>query len=170
MNENMENTAVNFDDPDSVNAALAATAEEELTAGDAPKAKKPAKPRTIKVTWTADRDIAAGETIEFEYEVPKGMRRGAVAGIPLEEMNDDQLKIEYRNANSVHYKTVKAGRDATKAAERLERVKAEMAKRGIQPTSRTQAPVTAETVAELIKSGKISVDELQSLLDAGDEA
>lgn len=171
MSENMENTAVNFEDPDSVNAALAATAEEEL-AGDAPKAKakKPAKPRVIKVTWVADRDIAAGETIEFDYEVPKAARRGAVAGIPLEEMNDDQLKIEYRNANSVHYKTVKAGRDATKAAERLERVKAEMEKRGIQPTSRAHAPVTAETVAELIKSGKISVDELQSLLDAGDEA
>ena len=166
---NEKNTAVDFSNPEAVDAALAAAAEQELAAGDAaatPKAKKPAKPRIIKVTYTADHDIKAGETIEFEYEVPKAERRGAVVGIALEDMTDDQLKIEYRNANSVHYKTVKAGRDATKANERLERVKAEMEKRGIQPTARAAAPVTAASVAELIKSGKISVEELQSLLDA----
>lgn len=168
MSNEKKNTAVDFSNPEAVDAALAA-AEQELAAGDAtatPKAKKPAKPRIIKVTYTADHDIKAGETIEFEYEVPKAERRGAVVGIALEDMTDDQLKIEYRNANSVHYKTVKAGRDATKANERLERVKAEMEKRGIQPTARAAAPVTAASVAELIKSGKISVEELQSLLDA----
>ena len=167
------NTPVDFNNPESVNEALAAAAETELTAtGDekAPKAKKPAKPRVIKISYTADHDIKAGETIEFEYEIPKSERRGAVVGIPLEEMTDDQLKIEYRNANSVAYKTKKAGRDATKADERLERVKAEMAKRGIQPTARASATVDAATVANLIKTGKISVDDIQALLDAAGEA
>ena len=173
VENNAENNAVNFDDPQSVAEALAAADAAELGAEGAPKAKKerkPAGPKIIKVTYTADRDIAAGETIEFDYTLPASMRRGAVVGIPLEEMTDDQLKIEYRNANSVHYKTKKAGRDATKAVERLERVKAEMSKRGIQPTSRaTAVNVDANTVAELIKTGKISVDDIQKLLD-GDDA
>lgn len=174
VENNAENNAVNFDDPQSVAEALAAADAAELGAEGAPKAKKerkPAGPKIIKVTYTADRDIEAGETIEFDYTLPASMRRGAVVGIPLEEMTDDQLKIEYRNANSVHYKTKKAGHDATKAAERLERVKAEMTKRGIQPTSRANVQVDAGTVAELIKSGKISVEDIQRLLDgdAGDE-
>lgn len=168
-----KNAAVDFNNPESVAEALAAADAAELGAEGAPKAKKerkPAGPKIIKVSFTADRDIAAGETIEFDYELPASARRGAVVGIPLEEMTDDQLKIEYRNANSVHYKTKKAGRDATKAAERLERVKAEMAKRGIQPTSRAAAVnVDANTVAELIKTGKISVEDIQKLLD-GDDA
>lgn len=169
-----KNTPVDFEDPKSVSEALAAEQEKELGAeGEAPKAKKakkPAGPKIIKVHFIADHDIKAGEEVEFDYEVPKSMqRRGVVAGIALEDMTDDQLKIEYRNANSVHYKTVKAGRDATKAAERLERVKAEMAKRGIQPTSRAAAAVDAKAVAELIKTGKISVDEIQALLDAAAE-
>ena len=164
--ENM-NEAVDFSNPEAIDSALAAAAEQELSAG-APKAAKPKKPRVIRVSWTADRDIAAGETVEFDYELPaKAGTRGQLTGIALEDMTDDQLKIEYRNAHSVHYKTMKAGRDATKANERLERVKAEMAKRGIQPTSRaSSAPITAASVAELIKNGKISVEELQALLDA----
>ena len=170
MNEN-ENNAVDFNNPDSVNEALAAAQEAELTAETAaPKAKKPAKPRVVKVHWVADRDIKAGEEIEFDYELPKAASRGAVAGIPLDQMNDDQLKIEYRNANSVAYKTKKAGRDATKAEERLERVKAEMAKRGIAPTARATAKVDAATVANLIKTGQLSVDDIQALLDAAAES
>lgn len=163
-----KNAPVDFNNPESVAAELAAA---EAAAPAATKEKKPKekKPRVIKVSFTADHDIKAGETVEFDYTLPVGTGiRGAVVGIPLEDMTDDQLKIEYRNANSVHYKTKKAGRDATKAAERLDRVKAEMAKRGIQPTSRTQATVDAKTVAELIKSGKISVDDIQAMLDASE--
>lgn len=163
-----ENNAVDFENPDSVAEALAAADAAELGAtgeGKTKKPRKPAGPKVIKVSFTADRDIKAGETVEFDYELPASVRRGAVVGIPLEEMTDDQLKIEYRNANSVHYKTKKAGHDTTKAAERLERVKTEMAKRGIQPTSRASVTVDASTVAELIKSGKISVDDIQKLLD-----
>lgn len=162
MSENMN--AVDFNNPES----LAAELEAAETAGEkAPKAKKPAKPRIIKVSFTADRDIAAGETVEFEYEVPKAERRGAVAGIALEDMTDDQLKIEYRNANSVAYKTRKAGRDASKADARLEACKAEMEKRGIQPTARTGGQkIDANTIANLIKAGTVSVEDIQALLDA----
>lgn len=169
MEEN-KTPGVDFDNPESINAALEAEAASEITSeGDAPKkARKPAGPKVYHIKHECDRDYKAGDIIEFDFTVPKGERRGAVAGIPLEEMTDDQLKIEYRNANSVHYKTVKAGRDASKAAERLEKVKAEMAKRGIQPTARASATVDAATVANLIKSGKISVDDIQALLDAAE--
>lgn len=163
MSENKN--AVDFSNPESIAEELSAAQDAGTT--EAPKkAKKPAKPRIIKVTFVADHDIAAGESVTFDYEVPKAERHGAVAGIPLEEMTDDQLKIEYRNANSVAYKTKKAGRDATKAEERLERCKAEMEKRGIQPTARAAAKVDAATVANMIKAGTLSVDDIQALLDA----
>lgn len=165
--------AVDFENPESVAAALAAQNEAELTGGTTKpkKERKPAGPKIVKVSFTADRDIKAGETVEFDYELPASARRGAVVGIPLEEMTDDQLKIEYRNANSVFYKTNKAGRDTAKSKARLDAVKAEMAKRGIQHTSRgSHVTVDANTVAELIKSGKISVDDIQRLLDGDTES
>lgn len=158
------NEAVDFTNPEAIAAELEAA---EVETPKAPKAKRASKPRIIKVHYTADHDIKAGETIEFDYEVPKAARRGAVAGIPLNEMTEDQLKIEYRNANSVLYKTNKAGRDTTKAQERLDRCKAEMEKRGIQPTSRASAKkVDANTVATMIKNGQLSVEDIQKLLDA----
>ena len=160
----MSENAVNFENPESIAAELEAAQDAGTPA--TPKAKKPAKPRVIKVKFVADHDIVAGEEIVFDYEVPKSERHGAVAGIPLEEMTDDQLKIEYRNANSVAYKTKKAGRDATKAEERLERCKAEMEKRGIQPTARAAAKIDAATVAAMIKNGQLSADDIQALLDA----
>lgn len=162
-----ENTnPVDFTNPESIAEELEAA--ETASTATTPKAKKPAKPRIIKVHFTADHDIAAGETVEFEYEVPKSERRGAVAGIPLEEMTDEQLKIEYRNANSVAYKTRKAGRDATKAEARLDACKAEMEKRGIQPTARSTQKIDANTIATLIKTGQVSVEDIQALLDAAE--
>lgn len=161
-----EKKAVDFTNPEAVEAELTAAAAEDAAKKEAPKkARKPAKPRVIKVSYTADRDIKKGEVIEFDYEVPR-RRRGIVAGIPLDKMTDDQLRIEYRNANSVFYKTRKAGRDATKAEARLDRCKAEMAKRGIQPSSRRAVKVDAAAVANLIKSGAITVEEIQKMLDA----
>lgn len=156
---------VDFSNPEAIAEELAAVGT--TVADKAPKAKKPPKPHTIKVTFVADHDIAAGETVVFDYLVPKSEGiRGIVAGIPLAEMTDDQLKIEYRNANSVYYKTKKANKDASKPGARLDACKAEMEKRDIQPTSRTSAAIDVSTVAALIKSGKLSVDELQALLDA----
>lgn len=161
--------AVDFSDPTSIETELAAVSAEVKETKT--KEKKPAKPHIVKVSFVADKDYAAGETITFDYEVPKSEgTRGIVAGIPLTEMTDDQLKIEYRNANSVFYKTKKAGRDASKSETRLNACKAEMEKRGIQPTSRTTAEMDAAGVVSLIKEGKISVDEIQALLDAASKA
>lgn len=158
-----ENTAVDFANPESIEAELAAA---EATV-KAPKEKKAPKPRVIEVSFTADKDIAAGETVTFKYELPKSTgTHGVVAGIPLAEMTDDQLKIEYRNANSVAYKTKKAGRDASKAEDRLAACKAEMESRGISPTARAATTVDAASVAEMIKAGKINIEELQNLLNA----
>lgn len=167
MNENM-NTAVDFTDPAAIDAAIAEAKVNETTAA-APKAPKEKKPKVIKVTFTADRDIMQGEEITFDYTLPVGMHtRGVNNGIPLEEMTADQLKIEYRNANSVLYKTKKAGRDATAAQARFDKVVARMNELGVAPTARTAvaAPVTAETVADLIKTGKITVEEIEKLLNA----
>lgn len=156
-----KNAPADFFNPDSIAEELAAA---DVAAPVEKKAKKPAKPRVI--TITVPEGLKAGDT--FEYEIPKSTgKRGQVAGIPLVEMTNDQLKIEYRNANSVFYKTKKAGKDFSKAETRLNAVKDEMEKRGIQPTSRGAAmKVDAATIANLIKGGKISIDDIQAFLDA----
>lgn len=162
----MANKKVDFNNPESVAAAIA-EAETQATETATDKSAKPKKPKTIKVTYTADRDIKAGETIEFEYEQPASAgKRGILVGVPLDEMTDEQLKIEYRNANSVYYKQSKAGKDTTKAKERLDAVLAKMEEKGIKPTGRgSAAPVTAASIAALIKSGKINAADIQALLD-----
>ena len=80
----MSENAVNFENPESIAAELEAAQDAcDACTIPTPKAKKPAKPRVIKVTFVADHDIAAGEVVTFDYEVPKSERHGAVAGIPL---------------------------------------------------------------------------------------
>lgn len=155
-------TTVDFSNPE----ALADELKAAEVATPATKEKKAPKPRKIKVSYIADKDYKTGDTIEFEYEIPKGDgTRGQLFGLSLEEMTDDQLKIEYRNANSVAYKTKKANRDSSKADARLEACKAEMEKRGIQPTARATTAVDAASVATLIMQGKLSVDDIQKILD-----
>lgn len=152
-----------------VNFADLASLEEELAAIDVPavkekKAKAPKKPRVL--TITVPEGLVGGDT--FEYEIPAAQSsRGVVAGIPVEEMTEEQLKIEYRNANSVFYKQTKAKGVASEAATaRLEKVKAIMEERGIAPTAKAATPVDAAAIANLIKAGKIDIDELQAMLDA----
>lgn len=170
MSKDTKNEGVDFSNPESLAAELAAATPADATPGT-PKEKKPAKPRVLHITIVADKDYKVGDEITFDYEVPKGDGiRGQLTGVALEEMTDDQLKIEYRNANSVAYKTKKAGHDTTKADARLEACKAEMEKRGIQPTSRGSAPVDATTVAQLIIGGKLSVEDIQKLLDEAAKA
>lgn len=179
-------TAVDFNDPKAL--------EEELMAAEAPKEKKAAKkrapkaPKVIKVT--APEGTQAGDMFEFDISeprivsivVPEGVkageefdytlptkRRGVLAGLKLVDMTEDQLKIEYRNAKSVHYKQEKAsGKASDKAQERLDNVITMMEERGIAPGTRTAAAskaVDAEGIASLIKAGKVSVEEIQALLD-----
>lgn len=154
--------AVDFSNPEALAAELdameAAQVEEK-----APKAKKVKKPKMVTCPH-------CGET----FELPKSAtNRGAVAGIPVEEMTEEQLKIEYRNASSVLYKTTKAAKEGKKvreggleaAQERVDKVKAEMDKKGIAPSTRAAQKVDAGTVAKLIADGKISVDDIQAMLD-----
>ena len=155
---------VDFTDPASLEAELAATPD--TGAKTEKKAKKPAKPRIIHIKHTADKAYAEGDVIEFDYELPKSEgTRGQVAGIPLAEMTDDQLKIEYRNANSVNYKTGKAGRDTTHTQARVDAVKDVMTQRGIAPTGRMSTTFDAAAIANAIISGKISITEIQASLD-----
>ena len=168
MAKNISNDIVDFSNPEAAEAAIAAATAELVAATPADKkekAPKEKKPKVVKVTFVADKDYAAGETISFDYELPKSEGiRGVNSGIALEDMNEAQLKIEHRNASSVLYKTKKAGNDATKAQARFDAVVAQMEAKGIKSGTHT-ANVDAATVAELIKSGKISVDDIQALLD-----
>jgi len=165
----MENKPVDFMDATSIEEELKAVeANQVTTEPKAKKERKPAKPRII--TITVPEGLKAGDT--FEFEVPKaamGTGRGMLIGLTLDEMTDDQLKIEYRNANSVFYKQKKAKGTATPVAtERLEAVKAAMEIKGIQPTSKggVAPKIDAAAIAELIKSGAISVLDIQAMLDA----
>lgn len=157
--------AVDFNDPTSIEEALANA--EAATPAVTVAEKKPAKPKTIKVQFTATEDIAAGTTVEFDFEIPKGTSsRGELSGVSLDEMTDEQLKIEYRNANSVYYKqSKKPGTDTTKSKTRLEAVKAAMAAKGIQPSSRGAVAITASSVAELVKNGSITIEQINAILN-----
>ena len=71
-----------------------------------------------------------GGTITIERPAPQ--RRGVLAGIALEDMTDEQLKIEIRNAKSVLYKAQKRNAPAETILNnqaRLEAALAEKAKR-----------------------------------------
>jgi hypothetical protein len=88
------------------------------------------------VEITLPRDMKAGETFTVEVEKPTAEKgqRGQLAGIPLEDMTDDQLKREGINANSVLYKSKQRGAAEdiiAKNQARVDAVIAEKAKRGI---------------------------------------
>jgi hypothetical protein len=67
------------------------------------------------------------EVIVIERPAPQ--RRGALAGLTLEEMTDDQLKIEIRNAKSVLYKAEKRGAPAETIFNNQARVDAALAEK-----------------------------------------
>ena len=162
----MANKPVDFSNPESVAAAIAEAETAEATKETKATAPKEKKPKVIKVTWIADKDIKAGETVEFDYTLPvSATRRGMLDGISLDEMDEAQLKIEYRNANSVYYKQTKAGKDTTKSKARLDAVVEKMKQKGISVSTRAATPVTAETIAALIASGKVDAAEIQAILD-----
>jgi len=68
-----------------------------------------------------------GGVITIERPAPQ--RRGVLAGIPLEEMTDEQLKIEIRNAKSVLYKAQKRNAPAETILNNQARVDAAWLKR-----------------------------------------
>ena len=162
--------AVDFNYPEAIAEELAAAETTAATATTTEKKEKVKKPRVVKVSFTATADIKAGETVEFDYELPMSTRCGAGvnAGIAIEDMSIEQLKIEYRNANSVLYKTKKAGRDCSKAHELFYKVVEAMTAKGVTPGQRAAAPVKvdAAVIANLISKGEVSIDDIQKMLDA----
>lgn len=80
---------------------------------------------------------------EVEIQTPEAVRRGALAGISLEEMTDDQLKREIVNAKSVLYKAEKRGSSAEIIAKNKDRVEAALAEKA------RRTPVAEEVATEV---------------------
>lgn len=154
-NQNGENTMGDMS-PEAIEAAIKeAEANAAASAnGDAaaPKVKKP--------------KMATCPACGNVFELPVGAtRQGLLAGIAVEDMTEDQLRIERRNAHSVWYKSNKkdpASEGTKKSLERLQKVEAIMEAKGIAVSVRKAA--TVEDIAALIKGGAISLEDLNALL------
>ena len=77
-------------------------------------------------------------------ERPAPQRRGILAGIALEDMTDEQLKIEIRNAKSVLYKAEKRNAPAETILNNQARLDAALAEKA----KREAAKAPAEDVYE----------------------
>lgn len=77
-------------------------------------------------------------------ERPAPQRRGELAGLSLEEMTDEQLKIEIRNAKSVLYKAEKREAPADTILNNQARVDAAMAEKAKREPVVEEQPVTEE--------------------------
>lgn len=167
-----KNNGVDFNNPESIAEGLAEAATQATTTATSTGAAKVKKPKIIHVPvkFTAEQDIVAGSVVEFnfDYELPVGTgTRGELNGIALEDMTDEQLKIEYRNAHSVWYKQNKAGKDTAKSKARLDAVKAKMDEKGIAPSGRASADdIDAAGIAKLVAAGKINAADLLALINA----
>lgn len=85
---------------------------------------------------------------EFILETPAPQRRGQLSGIAIEDMTDEQLKIEIVNSKSVLYKAQKRGASADTIAKNQARVDAAMAEKAKRTPAVAEAPVATETPAE----------------------
>ena len=90
--------------------------------------------KSVTLELTVPEGLVAGDvfTVEVELPTPEKKQRGQLAGISLEEMNDEQLKRELINASSVLYKAKQRGAAPETIAvneARVEAAKAEKAKR-----------------------------------------
>lgn len=123
--------------------------------------------KTFEVEVIVPEGLKEGDKFTVQVEVPAVEKkpRGQLAGLSLEEMNDDQLKREIINANSVLYKAKQRGAaqetiDANQA--RLDAAKAEQAKRqgtkvqatvvdapAVEAALATDEVYDAETAAEM---------------------
>lgn len=89
---------------------------------------------------------------EIEIEVPSTVRRGALAGLALEEMTDEQLKKELTNAKSVLYKAEKRGASVeviAKNKDRVDAAEAEKAKRDALKKEAAGEVASTEEVTDL---------------------
>lgn len=105
--------------------------------------------KKFEVEVTVPAGLKAGDKFNVTVEAPElpKQARGQLNGLTLEEMTDDQLKVELINSKSVLYKAKKRGADqATIDANqaRVDAAEAEKAKR--HPV--TVAPVAGSVVTE----------------------
>lgn len=112
--------------------------------------------KTFTLEVVAPKDLVAGETFMVEVERPivEKAPRGKLAGLTLDQMTNEQLKVETINSNSVLYKAIQRGAaEETIAANqaRVDAVKVEKEKRGIgaaKPAAET-ANVAKEMEGEI---------------------
>lgn len=113
--------------------------------------------KTFEVEVTVPEGKVAGDTFTIEVEAPAAepKKRGQLNGIALEDMTDEQLKVELINSKSVLYKATKRGADADTIAKnqaRVDAATAEKAKRGSAAKTETveEAKETSEETSEEI--------------------
>lgn len=85
---------------------------------------------------------------EIVIERPAPQRRGALAGIALEDMTDEQLKIEIRNAKSVLYKAEKRNAPAETILNNQARVDAALAEKAKRDAAKEASENVYEDVNE----------------------
>lgn len=109
--------------------------------------------KKFRVEVTVPEGLKAGDMflVEIEIPTPDKRPRGQLHGIALEDMNDEQLKREIVNSNSVLYKAKQRGAsDEIIAANqlRLDAAKAEKAKREPEQTA-VLTPTLAAAVVDV---------------------
>lgn len=77
-------------------------------------------------------------------ERPAPQRRGVLAGIALEDMTDEQLKIEIRNAKSVLYKAIKRNAPTETILNNQARVDAALAEKAKREAAKAPKEESAE--------------------------
>ena len=87
-----------------------------------------------------------GGVITIERPAPQ--RRGVLAGIALEDMTDEQLKIEIRNAKSVLYKAEKRNAPAETILNNQARVDAALAEKAKRDAAKASKEDSAEEPKE----------------------
>jgi len=94
----------------------------------------------ITIEIVAPKDLKKGETFTAEVELPEKVKkpRGVLAGLALADMDNDQLKREIINANSVLYKAKQRGADDAIITANQARVNAALAEK-----AKRQPPVAA---------------------------
>lgn len=118
--------------------------------------------KTFEVEVTVPAGLKEGDVFKVQVEVPTVEKkpRGQLAGIPLEEMTDEQLKREIINANSVLYKAKQRGASdeiIEKNQARVEAAKAEQAKR--RPVVATAVATEAPEVAAALDGEKAAEED-----------
>lgn len=102
--------------------------------------------KQFEVEVTVPEGMQAGDTFKVLVEAPEVPKqsRGKVSGIALEDMTDDELKVEATNAKSVLYKAKKREADADTIAKNEARVAAVEAEKARRKALSTPEGTTVE--------------------------